>query len=92
MINKLAENLPAYGIVFGALSMAIYPLFDTSLTKVISPHFEGIILGFAVAAILVFVGFERMKIISAYKDLTELKRKNTEVEEENDLLKNKLKK
>lgn len=92
MINKLAENPPAYGIVFGALSMVIYPLFDTSLTKVISPHFEGIILGFAVAAILVFVGFERMKILSANKDLTELKRKNTEVEEENDLLKNKLKK
>jgi len=32
-----------------------------------------------------------MKIISANKDLTDLKHKNSEVEEKNDLLKNKLK-
>ena len=72
MINKLAENPSAYGIVFGALSMAICQLFDTSLTRVISPHFEGIILGFAVAAVLHFIGSERAAQINLKKDLAAL--------------------
>lgn len=69
MINKLAKNPSAYGIIFGALCIAIYPLFDTSLTKVISPHFEGIILGLFVAAVIHFVGSERAAQITLKKDL-----------------------
>lgn len=86
MINKLAENPSGFGIILGALCIAIYPLFDTSLTKVIAPHFEGIILGFAVAAVIRFVGSERAAQITLKQDLAALHDEKARTEKENELL------
>jgi len=82
VINKVAENPPAYGIVFGVLSMVIYPLFDFSITGFITPYFEGFFLGILIAFILIYVGFERMKILSYERDLAESNRKKSELGEE----------
>jgi len=83
LINKLAKNPTAYGIIFGALCIAIYPLFDFSLTTVISPHFEGIILGFAVAAVIRFVGAERAAQITLKQDLAAMHDEKARTEKEN---------
>ena len=86
LINKLAKNPSAFGIIFGALCIAIYPLFDTSLTKVISPRFEGVILGFVVAAAIHFVGSERAANISLKRDLAAMHDKKTRTDKENEPL------
>ena len=86
MINKLAENPSGYGIILGALCIAIYPLFDTSLTTVIAPHFEGIILGFAVAAVIRFVGSERAAQISLKQSLATSHDEKARIDKENEPL------
>ena len=83
LINKLAKNPSAFGIIFGALFIAIYPLFDTSLTKVITPHFEGIILGLVVAAVIHFVGKERAAQINLKRDLAAMHDEKARTEKEN---------
>lgn len=83
LINKLAKNPTAFGIIFGALCLAIYPVFDISLTKVIPPHFEGIILGFAVAAVIRFVGSERAAQITLKQDLAALHDEKARTDKEN---------
>ena len=83
MINKLAKNPSAFGIIFGALCIAIYPLFDTSLTKAISPHFEGVILGFVVAAAIHFVGKERAAQITLKQDLAAMRDEKARTDKDN---------
>ena len=83
LINKLAKNPSAFGIIFGALCIAIYPLFDTSLTKVISPHFEGIILGLVVAAVIHFVGKERAAQITLKQDLAAMHDEKARTDKDN---------